>query len=233
MLNEGEIFFNCNSSYNMNLRLTEYPTIPRLNEEYEDIPVEGKNGNLTINKGTYKDRTIPFTFTILSDDIVVDFDRVEEWFTNIKDNALFYEKEDKAYRVKKIVLGDFQKEFKSIGSFKVDFICKSFMESVNKLTYKYTQNPIFYYNGHFKAEPIITVIGSGTIQISFNNETFTINNVVTSVTINTELMACVLADGTNAIWNGNFPTIQKGQNTVSVTSGTVSEITTEFYALYR
>jgi len=74
MLKEGEIYFNNNTSINLNLYLEEYPSIPISNEEFEEVPVEGRNGLLYINKGTYPDKPIPFTLTILSEDIEIDFD---------------------------------------------------------------------------------------------------------------------------------------------------------------
>ena len=81
MLEEGEIYFNGNRSLNLNLYLEKAPYISIANEEYEEVLVEGRNGNLTINKGTYPDKKIPFTFTILSPHIDIDFERVYEWLT--------------------------------------------------------------------------------------------------------------------------------------------------------
>ena len=78
MLKEGEIYFNNNISLNLNLYLENYPSIPIANEEYEEIPIEGRSGNLIINKGTYLDKKIPFTFTILSPRIEIDFEKVYE-----------------------------------------------------------------------------------------------------------------------------------------------------------
>ena len=232
-LDNNSIFYNGYLSTDLKLFFKDKPSIEKLNEDYDTEDIEGRNGSLYINKGTYRDRKLSINFRLIAKDVYKAFEFIENWLMTSKDNRLFYGSNEKVYIVKKVILNNLQIEIKSVGSFSVDFICKPFMESVNKFTYKYTQHPSFYYNGHFNAEPTITIMGSGNIQIAFNGEEFTVNNVVTSVMINTELMTCKLADGSYTSWNGNFPTIQKGKNTVSVTSGTVSEITTEFYALYR
>ena len=86
MLKEGELYFNGNRSLNLNLYLEKYPSIPITNEEYEEIQVEGRSGSLIINKGTYPDKKITFTFTILSPQIDIDFERIYEWLTEIEDN---------------------------------------------------------------------------------------------------------------------------------------------------
>ena len=232
-LDNNSIFYNGYLSTDLKLFFKDKPSIEKLNEDYDTEEIEGRNGSLYINKGTYRDRKLSINFRLIAKDVYKSFEFIENWLMTSKDNKLFYSSNEKVYIIKKVILNSLQIEVKSVGIFTVDFICKPFRQSVEKLSYKYTKTPSFYYAGDFEAEPILTIVGSGNIQISFNGETFTVNNVVTSVTINTELMICINADGTNAKWNGNFPTIQKGQNIVSVTSGTVTEITTEFYGLYR
>ena len=64
MIREGELIFNNNSSLSMNLYLENYPLIPLSSEDYEVIKVEGRNGDLIINKGTFPDKNIKFTFTM-------------------------------------------------------------------------------------------------------------------------------------------------------------------------
>ena len=123
MLKEGEIYFNNNVSLSLNLFLEDYPSIPITNEEYEEVAVEGRSGNLIINKGTYPDKKIPFTFTILSPKIDIDFERVYEWLTEIEDNRLRFGRYDRCYKVKKVIFGNIKKEFRDTeGTEKVPFI---------------------------------------------------------------------------------------------------------------
>ena len=232
-LDNNSIFFNGYLSTDLKLFFKDKPSIEKLNEDYDTEDVEGRNGSLYINKGTYRDRKLSINFRLIAKDVYKTFEFIENWLMTSKENRLFYGSNEKVYIVKKVILNSLQIEVKSVGNFTVDFICKPFRQSPEPFIYKYTQTPSFFYQGDFEAEPIVTIVGSGNVQIAFNSEEFTVNNVVTSVTINTELMTCKLADGSYTSWNGNFPTIQKGKNTVSVTSGTVTEITTEFYALYR
>jgi predicted phage tail component-like protein len=167
MLKEGELYFNNSTSLNFNLFLEDYPYIPISNEEYEEVQVEGRNGSLYINKGTYKDKNIPFTFTILSELINIDFDRVYEWLTEIEDNRLLFGRYDRCYKVKKIIFGDLKKEFKTIGRFDVTFICEPFTWDLDSTTYEISSNNFtFNYVENAPSEPLIKVYGNGNIQLT-------------------------------------------------------------------
>lgn len=229
-MKEGEIFFNQYSSLSLNLRLTEYPVIPSINEEYDEQKVEGRNGTLYIDKGTYPDRVITFNFTICSNNFDLDFDRIEEWLSEYDDNRL-YLKDDRILRIKKIIKGNMQKEFRSIGSFDVTFICDPFFEDVVENIHNFTGTLNINYLGHFDSEPIITITGSGDITISTNGETFKVEDVKSSVIINSKLMNCI-ENNDNLVNQGEYPLITKGNNTI-VVSGNVTNVKIEFPTYYR
>jgi len=235
ILKEGEIYFNNTTSLNLNLFLEEYPSIPISNEEYEEVPVEGRNGALFINKGTYPNKVVPFVFSIRSEELELDFDKVYEWLTEIEDNRLMFGREDRCYIVKKIVFGNLQKEFRSIGAFGVDFICEPFKADLDPIIYEITSsNFSFEYFGNAPAESLIKIYGTGNIQITINGETMEILNVVDYVEIDSDLLQVRNLDLTSKDddTSGNFILFEKGTNTISYT-GTVTKIIVEYTTKYK
>lgn len=235
MLKEGDIYFNRNRSLSMNLFLEEYPSIPISTEDYEEVEVDGRSGNLIINKGTYPDKKIPFTFTILSPQIEVDFERVYEWLTEIEDNRLVFGREDRCYRVKKVIFGNIQKEFKSIGEFNVTFLCEPFTEDLTPITNEIISNNFkIYYSGNAPGDTLIKIYGSGNIQLTINGETMQIKNVSSYVEIDSYLMQVRNQDKTSKDRDtlGDFTLLEKGENTISYT-GTVTKIVIEYTTKYK
>ncbi|MBC5626776.1 phage tail protein [Clostridium sp. NSJ-49] len=235
MLKEGELYFNGNRSLNLNLFLENYPSIPITNEEYEEVPIEGRNGKLIINKGTYPDKKIPFTFTILSPRIEIDFERVYEWLTEIEDNRLIFGRRDRCYKVKKVIFGDIQKEFRSIGEFDVTFICEPFVQDLEETVHEITTSGYkIYYNGNAPGDTLIKVYGSGNIQLTINGETMQINNVTDYVEIDSDLLQVRNQDGTSKDNDalGDFILFTKGENVIFY-SGTVTKIIVEYTTKYK
>lgn len=235
MINEGEIYFNNERSLYLNLYLENYPSIPITNEEYEEQPVEGRSGNLIINKGTYPDKKIPFTFTILSPQIDIDFERVYEWLTEIEDNRLIFGRNDRCYKVKKVIFGNIQKEFRTIGEFDVIFLCETFTQDLDKTVHEITSSGYkIYYNGNAPGDTLIKVYGTGNIQLTVNSETMQINNVADYVEIDSDLLQVRNKDKTSKDddTSGDFILLEKGINTISYT-GNVTKIVVEYTTKYK
>lgn len=235
MLKEGELYFNGNRSLNLNLYLEKYPSIPITNEEYEEIQVEGRSGNLIINKGTYPDKKIPFTFTILSPQIDIDFERVYEWLTEIEDNRLIFGRNDRCYKVKKVIFGNIQKEFRTIGEFDVIFLCEPFTQDLEKTVHEITSSGYkIYYNGNAPGDTLIKVYGTGNIQLTVNSETMQINNVADYVEIDSDLLQVRNKDKTSKDddTSGDFILLEKGINAISYT-GNVTKIIVEYTTKYK
>lgn len=235
MLKEGEIYFNNERSLYLNLFLENYPSISITNEEYEEIKVEGRSGSLIINKGTYPDKKIPFTFTILSPQLEIDFERVYEWLTEIEDNRLIFGREDRCYKVKKVNFKDIQKQFRTIGEFDVTFLCEPFTQDLEKTVHEITSSGYkIYYNGNAPGDTLIKVYGTGNIQLTVNSETMQINNVADYVEIDSDLLQVRNKDKTSKDddTSGDFILLEKGINAISYT-GNVTKIIVEYTTKYK
>lgn len=235
-MKDFELFFNGHNCREFNLIVSKYPSIPRLNEEYEEVEIEGRNGSLYVNKGTYKNRKIDIEFKLIAkEEYYIDFEKVEKWLNTIEDNSLIYGRGDRRFAVKKLIVGDLTKEIRVCGVFKVTFICEPFQQDIEETSIDVIKNNNVYISGDFEAEPTFEIEGNGNISIDINNSLeVTIKEVKDKVILNSKLMLCLNADG-NSILNkmyGNFPTLKQGENTI-VINGAITKAILNFRNLYR
>lgn len=232
-MREGVLYFNNNSSEDFKLYITSYPVIPFLNELYEKVDIDGGNGSLYIDLGKYEDREITFNFDYRNTDIN-DFDMIDDWFRNIEDNRLVFGREDRCYRVKKVVLGDWKKEFRELGNFDVTFIVNPFLEDTQETTVS-TTSKLFEINymGTVEGESLIKITGSGNIQISCNDEIMEIDNVDKYVEIDSRLKQTRNSDGTSKDWDtiGDFIKLENGINRFEIV-GNVNNIEVIYSNMY-
>lgn len=234
---EYQLQFNGWDAKDFDLGVAEYPSIPRVNEDIENIEIEGRSGSLTIRKGTYKDRVLKFKFRLLDvENMWTRMDEIENWLLNFKrdgkSNRLYYDREDRFFKVKNVYIGDIIKEIKKYGEFEVTFLCEPFTYSYPKnLTTNETTFTIRN-SCDFAVNPIITLKGNGNLQISINGEVVQVKNVVNEVIINSNLMLCYTGV-TNKLIDmiGNFPKLIAGNNNITVSNVTETKI--QYEPIYR
>ncbi|MDU7150124.1 MAG: phage tail family protein [Clostridium sp.] len=235
-LEEYEIFFNGNKSSYYGLLVSEYPTIPCINEEVEEVNIEGRNGSLLIKKGTYKNRELSIRFKMLDSEYFWSrFKKAEAWLSNITDNRLMYDRKDKCFIVKRVILGDISKELRLYGEFEVTFIVEPFLQDLLPFSRLWLDNEYIITNqGDFETFPEFKFYGNGNIQIQVNSDIFTINNVENEVTVNSELMLCYGKNKENKLLDmtGGFPTLEIGDNEIIVSSN-VTKTSIKFTNYYR
>jgi phage-related protein len=227
------------------LVIAEYPSISRLNEDYESIQVEGRSGSLIINKGTYGDRSITMKLRLVDVEYMWNrMDDIEDWLQNVTDNRMYFERRDRCWRVKKVRIGDIKKEMGMYGEFDVTFLCEPFMEDIapkiiyfNSMAYDTGNTKVFQNVGSFKAEPTIIIYRPTTnMQLTINDETTTFNDISTveKIIIDSKLMTCVDENGRSLMNKmfGDFPLLEVGENAISYV-GTCKDISVSFTNLYR
>lgn len=236
-MKQGEIRFNGYSSIDdMHMYMTEYPSLQLDSEEYDEIDIEGRNGTLIKNKGTFKNKILEFKFTNQSDcELLFDLDLIQLWLTNYKDNKLFYGRDDKCYLVKKVILGSFQQEMANRGDISVIFICEPFIYEPNATNYTVLSNNYkFNYIGSAPSFPLIRVFGSGNIQLTVNEQTILLNDVDGYTTIDNRLRQFrdKNEQSKDLQCNGNFVCLDKGEYNISY-SGNVTRIELNFTTAYK
>ena len=224
-MQQGVLYFNNNSNLDMNLYITDYPTIELNNEVYDTQDIEGRNGSVYIDLDYYKDRTLEFSFDLRGTNITEKLYEVKEWLLNVNDNRLVFNN-DKCYMVKKVLLNSFKQVNIHLAELEVSFIVEPFLYSLEETSYTFTtKNFSIYNNGTQEADTIIKIYGTGNIQISNNGETMQIDDVSDYVLLDSKCKECVSSTGKSKDWDtiGNYIKLDPGDNTFELT-GSITKI---------
>ena len=232
-MQQGVLYFNNNSNLDMNLYITDYPTIELNNEVYDTQDIEGRNGSVYIDLDYYKDRTLEFSFDLRCTNITEKLYEVKEWLLNVNDNRLVFNN-DKCYMVKKVLLNSFKQVNIHLAELEVSFIVEPFLYSLEETSYTFTtKNFSIYNNGTQEADTIIKIYGTGNIQISNNGETMQIDDVSDYVLLDSEKQECISNTGESKDWNtiGNYIKLDVGNNTFELT-GNITKVEITYRETY-
>lgn len=235
-MKEYELIFNNRISTELDLYVSEYPSISMLTEETDTESVEGRSGDLIIKKGTYKDRDISINFKLLNqDDYWSKLDLIYDWLTNVESDQLIYDRQDRCFRVKNITFGDLDRELRLYGKFNIKFTVEPFLEDLTETMINIASNQFrVHCGGNIGAETLFRVNGQGDIQLTVNGETMQIENATNYVEIDSRLLQVRNQDGTSKDNDtiGNFSMLVPGNNDISYV-GNISNIELVFTNLYR
>ena len=218
---EKKLIFNNICSEELGIIVVEGPPEVLAQEEYEEISIEGRNGTLIENKGTFPNIEKSFILTTidLDQDIDLMIEKIKMWLFNIKDNKLLYAIPNRYNIVKKVVIEeDIKTTFEEYGDFKIKFLCEPFYYNLLEKDITITEKGTKFYNkGDFNSNPKIVIYGTGDLQLTINDTTVQINNVDERVLLDSKLFLCLDKDNNNKSIDmiGNFPTLDIGENTIT------------------
>ena len=172
------------------------PNIPTAEQEYDEIKVPGRDGNLYRKKGTLKDIPIEITYNFLSDD------------------PGYY------YKVKKIEIGTNERLAKRIGKFQVTFTCEGYMYLIEGAETRNLSDTL--YNAFEECEPVYEIAGDGVCTLTVNGTEVTAN-IGGKLVIDTGLKLCytALKETANRRLAGYYEDLylKEGENTFSASPG--------------
>lgn len=218
---EKKLIFNNICSEELGIIVVEGPPEVLAQEEYEEIIIEGRNGTLIENKGTFPNIEKSFILTTidLDQDIDLMIEKIKMWLFNIKDNKILYAIPNRYNIVKKVIIEeDIKTTFEEYGDFKIKFLCEPFYYDLLEKNITITEKGTKFYNkGDFNSNPKIVIYGTGDLQLTINNTTVQINNVDERVLLDSKLFLCLDKDNNNKSIDmiGNFPTLDIGENTIT------------------
>lgn len=200
------------------------PTISKAEKRIDTYSVEGRNGFLSIDKGTYE----PFSVQIEChakesanfDEInafldgygTLTFDGERE-YTAIVNNAIPY------------------KKVQMFKSFAVQFMVNPIAHDITPTTINLSSST-FNVGGNFETYPIITIVATGDIEVTINNSTFAIEGADGTYILDCD-KKIITKNGLNAsnVMSGDFPKFIVGENTID-TTGTITSISASYKNAY-
>lgn len=218
------IFYNGESCKDVGLSVVSRPTIPIPKREHETIKVEGRDGELHRDKGTYEDIEIKINFNFVSKNADIwaqDLRKVKKWLYSGKDERLILSDDPEYYyKVKQAAMSDSERKVRRIGSFDISFTCEPYMYRIDGQEEK--QVTEYLYNPYMKTQPVYEIYGNGEITLQVNG-----NQVKAKVSgqlnIDTKLGICYNAANeiSNASLTGEYEGLylEEGDNTFNYTKG--------------
>lgn len=201
------------------------PTISKGKKRIETYSVEGRNGFLSIDRGTYE----PFSVSISCHaKETTNFDEIKAFLDGYGTLSFDGEREYTAV-VNNAIPFEKVQMFKS---FVVQFM-------VNPIAHDITSTSINLLNGDFEITgatsemtPTILIEATGDVSITINNKTFTLEETDGEYILDCENKV-IQHNGLNAsnIMSGDFPIFKVGENTIE-TTGTITTMTASYKKAY-
>lgn len=194
------------------------PNIPTAEQEYDEIKVPGRDGNLYRKKGTLKDIPIEITYNFLSDDPedwAEDFRSIKRRFLKESTGMLMFSDDPGYYyKVKKIEIGTNERLAKRIGKFQVTFTCEGYMYLTEGAETRNLSDTL--YNAFEECEPVYEIAGDGVCTLTVNGTKVTAN-IGGKLVIDTGLKLCytALKETANRRLTGYYEDLylKEGENT--------------------
>lgn len=201
------------------------PTISKGQKRIDTYTIDGRNGFLSIDKGTYE----PFSLSISChakesanfDEIkafldgygTLTFDNQRE-YTAIVNNAIPFEK------------------VQMFKSFMIQFMVNPIAHDISTSTIDLLSNSTFTLGGTYKSNPVLEITASGDVEVTINNQSFTLNDTDGTYVLDCENKV-ITKNGVNAsnIMLGDFPSFQVGINEIE-TEGTITSLTATYKKAY-
>lgn len=223
------IFYNNQNSNDLDLIIEKTPEIPSPKIKYETIDIDGGEP-LTKIKG-FEDITFKIDFAYFADreEYLIKKARIDSWLLSEANKYLTYSLDEFViYKVKQVQIDNTTTTSRIMRHFSVTFTCTGLKYMTSGLKPIEVNNGAVLNNfGSYETKPLIKIYGSGNISVSIGSNTFTINNVSSYVSVDSEIKECY-KDSTNKgeDMTGNYPILPIGASTITWTGNiTKLEIT--------
>ena len=205
------------------------PTISKGQKRIDTYTIDGRNGFLSIDRGTYE----PFSLQVeCHAKETANFDEIKAFLDGYGVISLDGEREYTAI-VNNAIPFEKVQMFKSfVVQFMVNPIAHDITATTINLLTGLTDGKFTITGTYTDIEPTITITCSGDVSITINNKTFTLDDASGEYVLDCENKV-ITKNGVNAssIMSGDFPTFKNGENAVSKT-GTITAFSASYKKAY-
>lgn len=201
------------------------PTISKGEKRIETYTIDGRNGFLSIDRGTYE----PFSLSIechAKED--ANFDEIKAFLDGYGTLTFDNQREYTAI-IKNAIPFEKVQMFKS---FVVQFMVNPIAKDINATTIDLLDGDFTINGATSIMYPTLTLEASGDIDITINNNTFSLEGADGTYVLDCENKV-ITKNGVNAsnIMSGDFPTFKNGTNEIS-TTGTITTLSASYKKAY-
>jgi phage-related protein len=207
-----------NSRTDLGLRITQPPVAPISRQIVNSIPVDGREGTLTILRG-WEDMRFIFRAALLGNDFHRRFREILPSILQAK-TIYFSNDSDVFYNIKTANATPMEQKMVTLYEFTLSFTCSPFKYIRNVAPITLTASGSVTNLGTVHSLPKITAFGTGSQTLTINGNGVTLNILQGSLTIDSELKTCHFGNvAQNNRMQGDFPIFEVGNNTVAFGGG--------------
>lgn len=220
------IFYNNQNSNDLELIIENTPEIPSSNIIYKTIEIDG--GETLTKIIGFSDITFKVDFAYFADreEYLMKKARIDSWLLSEANKYLTYSLDEFViYKVKQVSIDNTTTTSRILRHFSVTFTCQGLKYMASGLEPLEVNNGATINNfGSYESKPLLKIYGSGNISVSIGGKSFTINNVSSYVSVDSEIKECY-KDSTNKgrDMTGDWPVLPVGLNTISWT-GNITKV---------
>lgn len=213
---EDYFIINGNCSLDYGIVIKELPSISLPKKRIEEVTVLGRDGTLTVSDGTFE----PTNKTCK---VYYNGENPDELITFLRDGEVIFSNfPDRFYNMQIVSEMPIDEIFKNIEygdwyEFSIIFRCQPFGYSTDNYEMIINdKNTCIYNYATYYSQPIITVFGSGDINILIDEQQITLKGVEDYITIDSAKMRSYKElENQNSKKIGNFPILKVGENNIS------------------
>nr|DAM77355.1 MAG TPA: distal tail protein [Bacteriophage sp.] len=219
------LMFRGHSSLEFSLLISEKGSYKGASRDISYTSVPGRSGDLITDNGRYKNIDIPYKFSLLNDSELSFAEithKIKGWLLSESGYFRLWDSYDSKY-FRLASYSDevnIEQELRDTGTLSLTFNCKPQKYSLEgENTVILTAAGSLYNAEFFPSAPYIKIVGSGTITLTVNNNSFTFTDINEYIEIDSEIMNAykgVVAQN-NKMTGSGFPTFLPGNNTIAWT----------------
>lgn len=216
-------YFKEHSSLDFGLYIKEKGTYKGAARDFTYTSVAGRDGDLTIDNGRYKNVKIPYKLELVntSPRSFVELSRlIKNWLLVDPGYFKLWDTYDREYFRLASYSGEvnLEQELRQYGKLDIAFNCKPFKYAFAGQQAIVTDVAKHIYNAEaYASKPYIKLYGSGTMQLHLNGKVYHFKDVDEYIEIDSEIRECY--KGTTALNNkmasDDFPELVPGDNFIS------------------
>ena len=202
------------------LIVNKLPSIFKASKDIQKIEIDGRDGFLTQDNGSYKSIIKPVECSLRNLDNI---DYICSWLTG-SGNVIFSNEPDKVYKAIIINQIEFSKILREFHSFIIQFECQPHKYSIDNNIITLDAPQTVFNPSTVNSKPIIKLYGTGDVNLIINENIINLTNVSEYVTIDSDIQDAFKDTlPKNNDMAGEFPEFIAGTNYINW-SGTVTKI---------
>lgn len=217
------LMFKGHSSLDYGLLITEKGSYKGAQRDITYTSVAGRSGDLITDNGRYKNIEIPYKFSLLNTterEFVEIAHQIKGWLLAEQGYFPLWDSYDgKYYRLASYSDEvNIEQELRDLGSLSLSFNCKPFKYSFEgQSTVEMTAVGTLYNSELFPSKPYIKIVGSGTVTLTINEDSFLFSDVDGYLEIDSEMMNAYkgTAAANDKMTADTFPVFEPGNNSIS------------------